>query len=1074
MLLREDVTLGLDIGIGSVGWVLLEKNPDRHAKLFSRVLASGEVVEAAGVRLVDVPEDPKTKELLSKHRRDVRRQRLTIQRRAQRMRAVRKLVAENVYARANDVNHMHHDGQAQISPWQLRVAALERKLTDKEFALILVHMAKHRGFLSNSKKDKVDSASDSGKMLKSIAAMEQQMAESNMPTMGMFLAAQETQRNRSGVDGKPVYTHTAKRLLLVEEAKSIFAVQYRLGNSKATQKLFDDYQVLAFKQRPLKSVEELVGECSFIPGEKRAPRHSLTSEKFRLAQRLCILRLSSPGEPARPFTVNERTAAMSLLGSQKSITYATLRKKLKLPEIYRFEGLSYGNGKAGKAANPEKDDVVARNKACGLAHVIFTEVLGKDAVNVLLEKRAENGQNLMDCISKIISDNDDKEEIAKAFSLLGLTDEIMKNLLAAIDAGKFSDFSGVMSLSVKAMEAILPLMLECGDYAEGCRLAGFDHTQAQAADWHNIKNPVVQHMLREVRRQVESVVHEFGVVPGRVHIEMARDMGKSIDERNAISKGMEENRSRNDRARARLAECFQCEPWQISPTELTRYKLWEQQGGKCCYYMLWRKSGGESAYSAKGAYEGSIDIMQLRDVANATQIDHILPYSRTHDSSFHNLGLCISAANQNKGNRTPYEWVGQENAQSWHEFEQWINSLSASGLKKRNYLLKDLASKQEMFSQRNLNDTRYISRVILDWFTREFYPKYGVQPTYGADGAQKRRVFARPGQLTAFLRKNWGLESIKKDSAGQRIGDKHHALDAFVVACCSESLLQKVTSLFQKLEKTLLSESLPPPMLDCRHQLEQMCERVFPSRVERGKTKGALHEDTLRAMIQEVDKDGKEITALYKRVPITKLIKLADLDKIKDAHRCPDIIRPLRIWIEAGKPQAQLPRSDATGYPIKKVRLREGPFISGIVVKRGKAEAQASNGSMIRTDVFQKEGQYYLVPVYTWQYAQGILPDRAIVSGKPEKEWLVVDETFTFCFSLYPNSYLVVDNGRETKAGYYIGTDRSTSAITLASAHDRNEKNSGIGVRRLKSFKKYRVDRLGRRHEVKKEKRPSS
>lgn len=39
-------------------------------------------------------------------------------------------------------------------------------------------------------------------------------------------------------------------------------------------------------------------------------------------------------------------------------------------------------------------------------------------------------------------------------------------------------------------------------------------------------------------------------------------------------------------------------------------------------------------------------------------IDHILPYSITFDDSFRNKVLVTSQENRQKGNRTPYEYMG--------------------------------------------------------------------------------------------------------------------------------------------------------------------------------------------------------------------------------------------------------------------------------------------------------------------------------------------------------------------------------------------------------------------------------
>ena len=54
-------------------------------------------------------------------------------------------------------------------------------------------------------------------------------------------------------------------------------------------------------------------------------------------------------------------------------------------------------------------------------------------------------------------------------------------------------------------------------------------------------------------------------------------------------------------------------------------------------------------------------------------------------------------------------------------------------------------------------------------------------------GEGKRKVFASNGQITALLRSRWGLAKSREDN------DRHHALDAVVVACSTVAMQQKIT-----------------------------------------------------------------------------------------------------------------------------------------------------------------------------------------------------------------------------------------------------------------------------------------
>jgi CRISPR-associated endonuclease Csn1 len=135
--------------------------------------------------------------------------------------------------------------------------------------------------------------------------------------------------------------------------------------------------------------------------------------------------------------------------------------------------------------------------------------------------------------------------------------------------------------------------------------------------------------------------------------------------------------------------------------------------------------------------------------------------------------------------------------------------------------------------------------------------------------------------------------------------------------------------------------------------------------------------------------------------------------------------------------------------------------LSGIPVRGGIAK----NDTMLRVDVFAKTGKFYLIPVYVHHKMSG-LPNRAIVNSKNEDEWIQIDESFSWCFSLYPNDLVRIVTKKGSFLGYYDCTDRSTGAISVW-AHDRNQsvgKNGlvrSIGIRTAIRFEKFEVDVLG-------------
>lgn len=145
--------------------------------------------------------------------------------------------------------------------------------------------------------------------------------------------------------------------------------------------------------------------------------------------------------------------------------------------------------------------------------------------------------------------------------------------------------------------------------------------------------------------------------------------------------------------------------------------------------------------------------------------------------------------------------------------------------------------------------------------------------------------------------------------------------------------------------------------------------------------------------------------------------------------------------------------------------------LSGIPVRGGIAK----NDSMLRVDLFTKGGKFHLVPVYVHHRVAG-LPNRAIVAHKDEDEWPIVDESFHFHFSIYPNDLIRVTQKQGSFFGYYAGCDRGSGNINLW-AHDHNASIGsdglirGIGVKTALSVEIFHVDTLGNIHPAKLEPR---
>ena len=97
------------------------------------------------------------------------------------------------------------------------------------------------------------------------------------------------------------------------------------------------------------------------------------------------------------------------------------------------------------------------------------------------------------------------------------------------------------------------------------------------------------------------------------------------------------------------------------------------------------------------------------------------------------------------------------------------------------------------------------------------------------------------------------------------------------------------------------------------------------------------------------------------------------------------------------------------------------------------------NGEMVRVDVFRSKdkGKFYAVPIYTFDFATGKLPNKAIVQGKDKdgmiKDWLEMDENYDFCFSLFKNDAVLIQTKdmESPVVAIYKSTHSGDSSMTF-------------------------------------------
>lgn len=824
--MEKNYILGLDIGISSVGWGLLEldanNNPYKIIDVGSRIFTPGEV--------------EKTGDSRAKERREKRGARRISRRREFRLDRVRNLLYENGYLKGNINSNIVSVKNEELSiifdnminnyykeknsnPYILKVEALDRKLTNDELSIILVHYAKKRGYKSNREEA---SDNDSGKVLSAIKENEKIMKENNYRTISEMYIKDEKFKNK--IKNSPGdYKISVTNEMYLKEINMVLdsQIRFELIDKDFKNKYLEIYNSRrSYAKGPGGNspyggdlIEKMTGKCNF-DGNPRAPKRAFSSEIYVALTKLVNLKYKVNDGEYIKLSEKEIKNIIEKAKDKKIITYKDLAKELD--GNIEFKDLSLSKKEYGKVIeelkkklNINKEESINISSLNSNDRELFNTLYNEKLLSkTLIELKGYH--TLKDSLTKGYSKEiweeyknniDFLDEIALYCTNYKVNEDILNKIKESKNIDNiFEDihfvellpnFKDHLMLSTDLIKKLIPLMLEGNTYDTAMKLLGYDHanlfSKTEKKDLlvpiyvdDTITNQRVIRSLTQTRKVINSIIKKYGT-PKIINIETARELAKSRKERNDITKNNLEKQAENEKIKNYLVELgLFPDINKISSNDLLKYKLWKEQNEFCGYSM--KKISIEDLFGN-----------------NIVQIDHILPYSRTYNDNYLNKTLVYTKENQEKGNRTPYEWFGK--TQKWDEYEAYINNLAISQKKKDNYLLKklDFDTEREMRDQ-NLNDTKYISKELSSLIKAYL---------------NVEKVNMYPGAITSKLRARWGLnrlthsymsktyrlpEDMKKDINKDRDNHLHHAMDALVIASITQSLQQKIT-LYEKFSR---------------------------------------------------------------------------------------------------------------------------------------------------------------------------------------------------------------------------------------------------------------------------------
>ena len=757
------LVLGLDIGIASVGVGILEKN-------------SGKIIHANSRLFPAATADNNVERRKNRQARRLNRRK--------KHRGVRFQDLFEDYGLLTDFSKV----SINLNPYRLRVDGLNQQLTNEELFIALKNIVKRRGisYLDDASEDGGAVSSDYGKAVEenrkllaeqTPGQIQLERFEKYGQVRGDFTVVENGEKLRLiNVFSTSAYKKEAERILrkqqefnnqitdeFIEDYLKILTGKRKYYHGPGNEKSRTDYgRYTTHKDSKGEYVTldnifgVLIGKCTFYPNEYRASKASYTAQEFNLLNDLNNL------------TVPTETKKLSEEQKKTIVEYAKSAKTLGASTLLKY---------IAKIIDASVDQirgyrVDVNNKPEMHTFEVYRKMQSLETISV-----GELSRNVLDELAHILTLNTEREGIEEAINTK-LKDSFSQDQvleLVQFRKNNSSLFSkGWHNFSLKLMMELIPELYETSEEQMtiltrlGKQKSKETSKRTKYIDekevTEEIYNPVVAKSVRQAIKIINEATKKHGIFDNIV-IEMARENNEEDAKKDYI-KRQKANQDEKNAAMEKAA--FQYNGKKELPDSIfhghkelaTKIRLWHQQGEKCLY-------------TGK-----NIPISDLIHNQYKYEIDHILPLSLSFDDSLSNKVLVLATANQEKGQRTPFQALdSMDDAWSYREFKSYVKESKLLGNKKKEYLLtEEDISKIEVkqkFIERNLVDTRYSSRVVLNAL-QDFYKAHKFDTT----------ISVVRGQFTSQLRRKWRLEKSRETY-------HHHAVDALIIAASSQLRLWK-------------------------------------------------------------------------------------------------------------------------------------------------------------------------------------------------------------------------------------------------------------------------------------------
>lgn len=818
-------TLGLDLGSSSIGWAIIDTAKDSKAEIV-----------AMGSRILPLTTDDKDEfvkgNTITKNGK--RTQRRTQRKGQDRYQLRRKYLIDALKSKDMLPDEATRNLE-KMQLWETRAKAATEQVSLKELGRILLHLNQKRGYKSS--RSEANMANKDTEYVAEIKNRYDHIKELGYTIGQYFYKELQTESLFK------VKTQIFPREAYIAEFDTICATQRNFYPEVLTNEFIAQLRnEIIYYQRGLKSQKGLVSVCDFegvwregkdgkeyFTGPKVAPKASLLFQVERLWEVVNNIKLTNKRGEALDIPLEKKQKIFTYLDNNTKLTFKKLLEILGLKAIDGW----YGNQMLSKGI--EGNSVKQKLQKCFSAETLKAH---PELLSFRVEQPEWVDTETGEIIKQPIIDND-KLESQTSYKLWHIIysisdlDTCRKVLLKEFpylseeEADKLSriDFvtMGYGNKSAKMMRKILPYLMEGYLYSDACAQAGYNHSNSltneqrdalkleyklESLPKNSLRQPIVEKILNQMINLVNALVEKYGSFEN-IRVELARELKQSREER---SKAYLSNTKREREAKF-LATSLQEMGIRATRNNVLKYRLYKEIDEQ------------ESKFSAFCIYCGKPLGFDQTFRGAEVDIEHIIPKSRLFDDSQSNKTLAHRSCNATKDDRTAYDFMKE--TKSPEEFEGYlerVNSLFDRKLinkAKRDKLLMPSSKIPDDFIERQLRESQYIAKKAVEILSKIC-----------------RNVNVTGGGVTAYLREIWGwndvlmnlqlpkykqcglTEIVEWERTGttfsreeikgwtKRDDQRHHAVDALVIACTKQSYIQRINTLNASENRSAMKEEI--------------------------------------------------------------------------------------------------------------------------------------------------------------------------------------------------------------------------------------------------------------------------